>query len=160
MDYRVASGILWSSAVTLWCSDGVDTHCFLLCCVSFSLQYILMFACARKCSKVLPSDTVGGAHFFIMHENKSHNGWNGINLTTIQDRQLKTHTGIAVLLAFFSLRKQGVLFKMLWMSLAYFMFLLPYNKVLLWWAEYWNEFYYILVMGRCAPLFTWHFSLL
>ncbi len=72
MDYRVASGILWSSTVTLWCSDGVDTHCFLLCCVSFSLQYILMFACARKCSKVLPSDAVGGAHFFIMHENKSH----------------------------------------------------------------------------------------
>lgn len=74
MDHRVASGILWSSTVTLWCSDGVDTHCFLLCCVSFSWQYILMFACARKCSKVLPTDTVGGAHFFIMHENKIHIG--------------------------------------------------------------------------------------
>lgn len=74
MDYSVASGILWSSTVTLWCSDGVDTHCFLLCCVSFSLQYILMFACARKCSEVLPPDAVGVAHFFIMHENKSHIG--------------------------------------------------------------------------------------
>lgn len=57
-----------------------------------------------------------------------------MNPTTIQDRQLKTHTGITVPLAFFFpffVRKQGVLFKMLWMSLAYFMFLLPYNKVLL-----------------------------
>lgn len=41
---------------------------------SFSLQYILTFACARKCSKVLPADAVGGAHFFIMHENKIHIG--------------------------------------------------------------------------------------
>lgn len=51
----------------------------------------------------------------------------------MQDRQLETHTGITVLLAFFFFvqEKQGVLFKMLWMSLAYFMFLLPYNKVLL-----------------------------
>lgn len=55
----------------------------------------------------------------------------------MQDRQLETHTGITVLLAFsfffffFVQEKQGVLFKMLWMSLAYFMFLLPYNKVLL-----------------------------
>lgn len=93
MDYEVASGIVWSSTVTLWCSHGVDTNCFLLCCVSFSLQYILMFACARKCSKVLPSDAVGGAHFFIMHENKVTMGENGINLITVQDRNLESTLG-------------------------------------------------------------------
>lgn len=154
MDYRVASGIFMvlKKKVTLWCSDGVDTHCFLLCCVSFSFQYILMFACARKCSKVLPSRSVGGTHFFIMHENKIHIGWNGISPTTIQDRQLKTRTGITVLFTFVSFSKNTRdLVQMLWMSFAYFMSLLPYNKVLLWWAEYWNEFYYILVMGRWLP---------
>lgn len=72
-----------------------------------------MFACARKCSKVLPSRSVGGTHFFIMHENKIHIGWNGISPTTIQDRQLKTRTGITVFvhLCFFFQRKQGILFK-------------------------------------------------
>lgn len=68
MDYRVASGILWSSAVTLvfrWSQYSLFSVVFPF------ITSILMFACARKCSKVLPSDAVvGGAHFFIMHENK------------------------------------------------------------------------------------------
>lgn len=66
-----------------------------------------MFACARKCSKVLPSHGVGGTHFFIMHENKIHIGLNGISPTSIQDRQLKTRTGITVLLAFVSFLKDN-----------------------------------------------------
>lgn len=87
-----------------------------------------MFACARKCSKVLPYDAVGGAHFFIMHENNSHlvKRDNNNSRRTIEN----THWDNCSVGFFFS-RKQGVLFKMLLMSLAYFMFLLPYNKVIL-----------------------------
>lgn len=73
MDNRVASGILWSSTVTLWCSDGVDTHCFLLCCFLFIAVYPHVCMCTEMFQSAA-SDAVGDAHFFIMHENKSHNG--------------------------------------------------------------------------------------
>lgn len=109
------------------------------CCVMFPfITSILMFACARKCSKVLPSDAVvGGAHFFIMHENKkSHwvkwdKPYNNARQTIGNTHWDNCSVGFFFFSFFFVQEKQGVLFKMLWMSLAYFMFLLPYNKVLL-----------------------------
>lgn len=65
MDYRVVSGIQQRH----WCQDGVDAHCFLLCCVSFHQKNIITFACARK---VPPTLSDGGTpfffFFFIMHE--------------------------------------------------------------------------------------------
>lgn len=124
------------------------------CCVVFLFHYSIS-SCLHvhgNVPKCYPHAVWVVLISLLCMKNKIHIGWNGISPTTIQDRQLKTRTGITVLFTFVSFSKNTRdLVQMLWMSFAYFMSLLPYNKVLLWWAEYWNEFYYILVMGRRLP---------
>lgn len=63
-------------------------------------------------------------------------------------------------LGFFFKRKQEVLLKMLWIVLLH-VFLLPYNKVLIYILNIVMKCIILLWWGDVLPsLLTWHFSLL
>lgn len=137
---QATSGILWTTG---WLQGfyglqqlhyGVQMESMLnvFCCVVFPFHYSIssflhVHGNVPKCYPQM----LGGAHFFIMHENKIHIGlkWDKPNYNSRQTIE-NTHWD-KCFVGFCFKRKQGVLLKMLWMSLAYFMFLLPYNKVLL-----------------------------
>lgn len=59
--------VVFSSDITVFRWSHYSLFSVVLCFI-----FIAVYPHVCMCTEMLPSDTVGGAHFFIMHENKSH----------------------------------------------------------------------------------------